>query len=34
MCQSQLRAIMSADDEFAATMQLLVGPRRRSTTPW
>ena len=23
MCQSQLRAIMSADDEFAATMQLL-----------
>ena len=28
MCQSQLRAIMSADDEFAATMQLLVGPRR------
>ena len=23
MCQSQLRAIMSADDQFAATMQLL-----------
>ncbi len=27
MCQSQLRAIMSADDQFAATMQLLVRPR-------
>ena len=28
MCQSQMRAIMTADDEFDATMQLLQRPRR------